>query len=127
MMHTFSFLTIYGVRKYAAWYDSEEARKVKHKEQNEETKDMYTTERKEAIFNQVAELHQQKSSVSKSSASEMSEQHLESSSNVEQVITSQQQQVQQTTEEQMTEWQKLALKEKKHVEYAQASHFSKVL
>merc|ERR1712226_1681137 len=39
------------------WYDSEEARKVKLKEQNQEVKDMYTTERKEAIHSQVAEHH----------------------------------------------------------------------
>ena len=80
---------------------------------------MYTSERKEAIFTQVADLHQQKISTSKT------EQHLESSSNVQKEHTSQQE-VQQTTEEQLNEWQKLALKEKKHVEYAQASHFSKV-
>ena len=75
---------------------------------------MYTSERKEAIRTQVAELHQQKSSVSKT----------ESSSSMTEVATSQQQ-VQQS-EQQVTEWQQMALKEKKHVEYAQASHFNKV-
>ena len=80
---------------------------------------MYTSERTEAIRNQVAELHQQKSSISKT------EQHTESSSSMTEVATSQQQ-VQQS-EQQITEWQKMALKEKKHVEYAQASHFSKVI
>ena len=101
---------------------------------------MYTTERKEAIHSQVAELHQQKSSVTKT------EQYSESKSSSEQIVTTssssqqqqhqtnsssthQQQQVQQqqqSSEEQMTEWQKVAMKEKKHVQYAQASHFSKV-
>ena len=33
---------------------------------------------------------------------------------------------QQSSEEKMTEWQKVAMKEKKHVQYAQESHFSKV-
>ena len=83
---------------------------------------MYTTERKDAIFSQVAELHQQKSSVTTET-----KHHSESKSSTEQVMTtSQQQQVQQSSEEQMTEWQKVAMKEKKHVQYAQASHFSKV-
>ena len=74
---------------------------------------MYTSERKEAIRSQVAELHQQKSSVSKT----------ESSSSTTEVATSQQQ-VQQS-QQQATEWQQMALKEKKHVEY-EASHFNKV-
>ena len=133
-----------------AWYDSEEARKVKNKEQNEEVKDMYTAERKEAMHSQVAELHQQKSSITKT------EQYSESKSSSEQITTtstsSQQQQQhktstsssmqqqqhsssssshqqvqQQSSEEQMTEWQKVAMKEKKHVQYAQSSHFSKVM
>merc|ERR1719471_874590 len=64
------------------WYDSEEARKVKNKEQNEEVKDMYTAERKEAMHSQVAELHQQKSSVTKT------EQYSESKSSSQQIITS---------------------------------------
>ena len=133
--------------KNTAWYDSEEARKVKNKEQNQEVKDMYTTERKEAMHSQVAELHQQKSSVinnkqysesksssqqivTSSSSSQQQQQHQESSSSIQQ----QQQQhtssstsyQQQSSEEQMTEWQKVAMKEKKHVQYAQESHFSKV-
>ena len=83
---------------------------------------MYTTERKDAIFSQVAELHQQKSSVTTET-----KQHSESKSSTEQVMTtSQQEQVQQSSGEQITEWQKVAMKEKKHVQYAQASHFSKV-
>merc|ERR1712038_1436036 len=73
------------------WYDSEEARKVKNKEQHGEEKDMYTAERKEALFSQVAELHQQKTSVTTKT-----EQHSESKSSTEQVVmNSQQQQVQQ--------------------------------
>merc|ERR1712038_232524 len=67
------------------WYDSEEARKVKNKEQNQEVKDMYTTERKEAMHSQVAELHQQKSSVSKT---EQTQQYSESKSSSEQIVTS---------------------------------------
>ena len=132
--------------KNTAWYDSEEARKVKNKEQNQEVKDMYTTERKEAMHSQVAELHHQKSSVTKT------EQYSESKSSSQQIVTSssssQQQQLhhqeassstqqqhhtssstsyqQQSSEEKMTEWQKVAMKEKKHVQYAQESHFSKV-
>merc|ERR1711881_58943 len=35
--------------KTKAFYDDEEARKIKNKEQNEQTQDMYTSERKEAI------------------------------------------------------------------------------
>ena len=141
MIDTFSFpFTTWNTRKNTAWYDSEEARKVKLKEQNQEVKDMYTTERKEAIHSQVAELHQQKSSVTKT------EQYSESKSSSEQIVTTssssqqqqhqtnsssthheqQVQQQQQSSEEQMTEWQKVAMKEKKHVQYAQASHFSKV-
>ena len=121
--YIFLFLYSTALVKNTAWYDSEEARKVKNKEQNGETKDMYTAERKDAIFSQVAELHQQKSSVTTKT-----EQHSESKSSTEQVVmTSQQQQVQQqSSEEQITEWQKVAMKEKKHIQYAQESHFNKV-
>ena len=119
---------------------------------------MYTTERKEAMHSQVAELHQQKSSVTKteqysesksrskqivtsSSTSQQQEttqqQTMTSSSTSSQQIQQQQQQSssssthkvvqQQSSEEQMTEWQKVAMKEKKHVVMeSQASHFSKV-
>ena len=132
---SFPFLK-HGVRKNTAWYDSEEARKIKLKQQNEETKDMYTSERKDAIYSQVAELHQQKSSISQSeqyseSKSEETTAQQEATSSDTTIKTSQQtsssqhQQVQQI--EQMTEWQKMATKEKKHVQYAQASHFSKVI
>ena len=121
LFHVLFFLfSIHMACKYTAWYDSEEARNIKNKQQNEEAKDMYTTERKEAIRNQVAELHQQKSSFSKS------EQHIETNDiTSSEVITTSEQQVQQS-EQHVTEWQKIARKEKKHVEYAQASHFSKV-
>ena len=132
--------------KNTAWYDSEEARKVKNKEQNQEVKDMYTTERKEAMHSQVAELHQQKSSVTKteqysdsksssqqivtsSASSQQQQQHQESSSSTQQQqhhTSSSTSYQQQSSEEKMTEWQKVAMKEKKHVQYAQESHFSKV-
>ena len=131
--------------KNTAWYDSEEARKVKNKEQNQEVKDMYTTERKEAMHSQVAELHHQKSSVTKteqysesksssqqivtsSSSSQQQQQHQEASSSTQQQhhTSSSTSYQQQSSEEKMTEWQKVAMKEKKHVQYAQESHFSKV-
>ena len=132
--------------KNTAWYDSEEARKVKNKEQNQEVKDMYTTERKEAMHSQVAELHHQKSSVTKteqysesksssqqivtsSASSQQQQQHQESSSSTQQQqhhTSSSTCYQQQSSEEKMTEWQKVAMKEKKHVQYAQESHFSKV-
>ena len=56
--------------------------KRKVKEQNQEVKDMYTTERKEAMHSQVAELHHQKSSVTKT------EQYSESKSSSQQIVTS---------------------------------------
>ena len=97
---------------------------------------MYTSERKDAIYSQVAELHQQKSSISRSEqyteskSEEMTAQQEGTSADTtiktsQQTSSSQHQQVQQI--EQMTEWQKMATKEKKHVQYAQASHFSKVI
>ena len=143
-MVPFLFILYYMAHpKYSAWYDDEEARKVQLKQQNEDSKDMYTSERKEAMYSQVAELHQQQqSSETKTehhseSKSNQTKQYSESkSSSASQVITTssskkQQQQLkqssqQQSSEEQMTEWQKVALKEKKHVQYAQASHFDKV-
>ena len=91
MIDTFSFPF---QQQNTAWYDSEEARKVKNKEQNQEVKDMYTTERKEAMHSQVAELHQQKSSVSKT------EQYSESKSSSEQIITSSSTSQQQETSQQ---------------------------
>ena len=70
--------------KNTAWYDSEEARKVKNKEQNQEVKDMYTTERKEAMHSQVAELHHQKSLVTKTESKSSSQQIVTSSSSPQQ-------------------------------------------
>ena len=97
------------------------------------------------MHSQVAELHHQKSSVTKteqysesksssqqivtsSSSSQQQQQHQEASSSTQQQhhTSSSTSYQQQSSEEKMTEWQKVAMKEKKHVQYAQESHFSKV-
>ena len=73
---------------------------------------------------------QQSEQYSESKSEEMTAQQEATSSDTtiktsQQTSSSQHQQVQQI--EQMTEWQKMATKEKKHVQYAQASHFGKVI
>ena len=129
---------------------------MKNRSSSQDRKDMYTKERKSKMTEQVAELHQHSSrkeshrsqeishtmSQQESTTSHTAHSH-ESMSNVQtststtssstqkvvtgQVTTQQVTSSQTNQSQEMAEWQKIATKEKKHVDYAQSSHFSKVI